>query len=235
MSDHIEDKNWDRVSKLLRDADCVPEAPDCRQTVMAHIASRPGRSPLLWAYGLAAVLIAVVACMGLLPHSTSTPPVSRIASKPAPPAPNIIRQNTPIRQIAKAAPIIRERVTNSPARPTNPVHERTADARPQTIPQTQITAQSPDKPAPAPIDAQTPAPSGDRPVAIAVVTWPSARDEQQDSYSYGYKDSDTATGKTTECRVKRSGNSVEIYMESKPEAKELPVKGSVENETKPSA
>ena len=75
----------------------------------------------------------------------------------------------------------------------------------------------------------------ERPVAIAIVTWPSAKDRQTDSYTYGYKDRDIASGKTTECRVKRSGDSVEIYMESKPAAEQPPVKGSVEHETKPSA
>lgn len=73
-----------------------------------------------------------------------------------------------------------------------------------------------------------------RPVAVAIVTWPSVNNRRADSYSYGYKNRD-ATGQTTECRVKRSGDSVEIYMESKPAVPEPPVKGSLEHETKPSA
>lgn len=74
-----------------------------------------------------------------------------------------------------------------------------------------------------------------RPIAVAIVTWPSANNRSDDSYSYGYRDRNEATGQTTECRVRRSGNSVEIYMESKPEVQQPPVKGSIEHETKPSA
>lgn len=73
------------------------------------------------------------------------------------------------------------------------------------------------------------------PVAVAVVTWPSQDGDAADSYSYGYANRDTATGETTECRVKRAGNSVEIYLESKPGPAEPPVKGSIHHETVPNA
>jgi hypothetical protein len=72
------------------------------------------------------------------------------------------------------------------------------------------------------------------PIALAVVTWPSSN-RPRDAYDYAYTSRDASTGKTTECRVKRTGNSVEIYLESKPATVEPPVKGSVEHENVPSA
>lgn len=70
------------------------------------------------------------------------------------------------------------------------------------------------------------------PLAVAMVTWPSAG-RPADTYDYAYTNRDTTTGHTTECRVKRSGNSVEIYLESKPPAPAPPVKGSLDYDTTP--
>ncbi len=72
------------------------------------------------------------------------------------------------------------------------------------------------------------------PLAVAMVTWPSAG-RHADTYDYAYTNRDTTTGHTTECRVKRSGNSVEIYLESKPPAPAPPVKGSLDYDTTPNA
>ena len=69
-----------------------------------------------------------------------------------------------------------------------------------------------------------------RPVAIAVVTWPSASDQPADNYAYSYTERDPDTGAVTDCSVKRSGNSIDIRMEVKPEKKNPPVRGSVDYE-----
>ncbi len=58
-------------------------------------------------------------------------------------------------------------------------------------------------------------PLAEMPLAVAMVTWPS-NTQPSDSYNYAYTDRDPATGNTTECRVKRSGKSVEIHIESRP-------------------
>lgn len=56
----------------------------------------------------------------------------------------------------------------------------------------------------------------DRPVAIAVVNWSSDAAVAQSNYSYSYKDIDPVTGRVTECKVRRNGDTVNIDLEAKP-------------------
>lgn len=231
MSNHLDGNNWDRLSKALRDADCVPEAPDCRQAVMTRIAPPRGRS-FVWAYGFAAAVVVIGAGMALIPHPAPKSNRAAIAKREAPAPPKVALQATPI-------PTVQEAPSATPVKrtplPVHRVRERTAQIAPRPItPQREVVEHVVVGQTPPPPTVIRLTPDRERPVAIAIVTWPSAKGRQQDSYSYGYKDRNTATGQTTECRVKRSGNSVEIYMESKPEAKEPPVKGSVDYEPKPS-
>ena len=66
------------------------------------------------------------------------------------------------------------------------------------------------------------------------MTWPEAgTDSSSESYSYVERDSET--GETTKGSVKRSGNTVEIYIESTPGGEQPPVKGSIEHESKSNA
>ena len=233
MSNDTDQKRWERISRLIREADNVPSAPDCRDKVMARIASP--RMRLSWAYALAAVLIAVVGCIALLPHPTSNPKAIHVAN----------RQTTTVRQAtkhtSKPTAIIAVAPTTSQAAVKTPTHrayrarkQLTAHIAPRpTVKQSEV-ARVPSAPAPIKATAQQPltaAHPSPPPVAIAIITWPSAKNAAADSYSYAYTDRDTATGKTTECRVKRSGDSVQIYMESKPEEKEAPTKGSIDHET----
>ncbi|MCX6345541.1 MAG: hypothetical protein NT018_10805 [Armatimonadetes bacterium] len=68
----------------------------------------------------------------------------------------------------------------------------------------------------------------ERPVAIAVVHWSTPVEEDPgNSYSYNYTDKDTETGEVTNCSVKRTGDTVEIRLESEPELKDPSKRGSI--------
>ena len=221
--------NEDRISELLREADWVPEAPDCRAKVMERIRV-PERRSFAWAYVCAAVVIAIAGTWALLPRAERQSPVVKVVKKtPAPP--NVI-----VHHIAPPAPekpqATAEKHFATAPRPRR-VHVAWTPPKPSEKAKEVVVI-----PQPKPVVIQTPAPTvptTGRPVAIAIVTWPSQTEQESDTYSYGYTSRDTRTGETTECRVKRSGDSVEIYMESKPEAKQSPVKGSIGYETKPNA
>ncbi len=71
----------------------------------------------------------------------------------------------------------------------------------------------------------------DRPVAIAVVHWSTPVDTPENSYSYNYSDRDTTTGEVTKCSVTRTGDTVEIRLESEPEIKDPSKRGSINYET----
>ena len=73
----------------------------------------------------------------------------------------------------------------------------------------------------------------DRPVALVMVSFPTGRREETESYSYTQRN--TETGEVTKCSVTRSGNSIEIYLESTPGGEAPPVKGSVDYENNTSA
>lgn len=374
--DEAQDQGWQHISELLRKADCVPDAPDCRSAVMAKIA-RPKRTRVFtWAYatGVASLIVAAIIALPFLKDPTR---VDKMASSPAikqaapaetkkpdialfspPPAsktqpktstaPQRSEKRKPV-MMAKAdsseekiiqrgegvtktdTPELRsdyyaadhvDLATANRIKPDQETKSKLATgysyARPNDSnagewhteePSPTATAETGDrglalgvegdKPdrrayadaaaapladgsvdnsyathdyAPAPsvagaltagsIDRSpdrfaarsarpgaktlmsmagvTPAPASGgtatigMPMAIAMVTWPSNA-QPRDSYDYAYTNRDTATGDTTECRVKRSGNSVEIYIETKPAAPEPPVKGSLEHDTTPNA
>jgi len=218
------------LSELLREADCVPDAPDCRSAVMARISTPSRGRPLVWAYACAAVLIAIAGTWALLPHAQRQAPVVEVVRK-APTPPRQIAHVTAQPAIEKPPQAFaEERVATAP-RPRR-AHVAWTPPKPVEQPKEAVVVPQPQPP------VQTPAPTvrtTGPPVAIAIVTWPSLRKQASNTYSYGYTSRDTQTGNTTECLVKRSGNSVEIYMESKPEASEPPVKGSTGYETKPNA
>ena len=215
------------LSELLREADCVPDAPDCRSAVMARISTPSRGRPLAWAYACAAVLIAIAGTWALLPHTQPQAPVVRVVRN-VPTPPRQIAHETVKPAIEKPQVFVEKHVATAP----RPHRAHIAWTPPKQVEQPRKVVVAPEPPV-----LQTPAPAVGtigRPVAIAIVTWPSLRKQASNTYSYGYTSRDTQTGNTTECRVKRSGNSVEIYMESKPEASQPPVKGSLEHETKPS-
>jgi len=221
--------NEDRISELLREADCVPEAPDCRAAVMERIRTPERRRRFVWAYACAAVLAAIAGTWTLVPRAERQSPVVKVAKK-APASPRVAESHIEPPAPIKHLTVVPKHVAAVP----RPRRVHIVHAPPKQTPQPKEGVVTPQQ---NPMSAQTPAPpvtAANRPVAIAIVTWPSQAEQESDTQSYSYTDRDARTGQTTECRVKRSGDSVEIYMESKPEAKQPPVKGSIGYETKPS-
>ena len=348
--DKAQDKDWEQVSELLHRADCVPDAPDCRSAVMAHIAKPKPVLRYRWAYatGFAALVVAAVGITPFLrdsgqrdriaytptaklsaPAPTAKPETKSFALAPkaiqqqgAPRSVKRIKHNKPVMMAIAPPTATRMRTRESGlgaeyyARPERPKFKSTAEGKfdaPVASPgPSSLGDRAMDSPraavaAPArriapggsvgslsmaevspsaaakdegvpnysadngavsksvasataaratasgsyfAFDASEPAPSrpasasrarpaehavAGTPVAVAMVAWPSNDSLPGDSYNYAYTNRDTATGTTTECRVKRSGNSVEIYMESKPAVTEPPVKGNLDHEAVPSA
>ena len=352
--DKAQDKDWERISELLREADCVPDAPDCRASVMARIA-RP--KPVLryrWAYatGFAALVIAAIGIAPFLTNSgqrdrvaysprtkhsapalTAKPetklyalapranqpqqtprsikhlahkePVMMAMAPPSTPTPiarelgvssdNYARSDrsvakvtlsdgfdspakeisrplslgdykidslksaaaTPARRTAVGDPVSTGANANalaldSDAKDTDTVSlsagYEMAVGNAASAPTARATTggnffayreygAAPSRPASVGRAYSAVTASGGTaivgtPIAVAMVTWPS-NGQPRDSYNYAYTNRDTATGNTTECRVKRSGNSVEIYMESKPAITDPPVRGSLDHEAVP--
>jgi hypothetical protein len=218
--------NEDRVSELVREADWVPEAPDCRAAVIERIRA-PERRRYAWAHVCAALAAIAVGTWALLPHAQRHSALVTVVKK-APAQPEAV-----VRNPAPAAPEKPKAIEKHIAKAPRRMHVVYRAAKRVDRPRTAAVV-----PVPRRAVEQAPAPSvaiKDRPVAIAIVTWPSETQRPSDTYSYGYTDRDVRTGQITECRVTRSGDSVEIYMESKPEAKQPPVKGSIGYEPKPSA
>lgn len=218
------------LSELLRESDYVPDAPDCRSEVMARISQRSHGRLLAWAYACAVVVVAIAGILMLLPHAQRQSPVIKVVKNVTPP-PRQVSHHVVKPAIEKPQAVVEKHIATAP----KPHRLHVAWTPPKQITQPNEVVVMPQ---PQPMVVQTPAPqitSENRPVAIAIVTWPSQAEQDSDTQSYSYTSRDTVTGQTTECRVKRSGNSVEIYMESKPEAEEPPVKGSLEHAAKPNA
>lgn len=326
--DERQDKDWERISGLLKETDCVPEAPDCRAAVMARIARpRPVRR-FVWAYGtgFAALLVAAILITPFLrdsgqkdiaayspevKQSTSAPqaePKTALYS-PVPKATSQPQRPHSARRIAKSKPVMMAKA-DGPApealsfekgvvRADAPeLHWHDASDHHAAVSESD-KLDEPDDEAKAELSAgyaHTPSRAADAaiakrvrgsapaapaaaatigdttartelglgmaaaaptesttfyslgrlsdastlggnysvgmPIAVAMVTWPS-NNQPIDSYDYAYTDRNTATGTTTECRVKRSGNSVEIHIESRPAVTDPPVRGSLEHETMP--
>lgn len=242
MSNNLDPKRERRLDELLREAGAVPPSPDCRDAVMARISRRS----MAWAYALAVSLLvfgvagAIVLCR---PHQ---PPVQKIVKKtpeqrPAP----VVKQETAERE----PEAIRHETVSKPAPPkqvVRPVREQQRRPVEKPRPHRRLIAPAPKpdlqvmKPgiAPPPValepEADTPAVApasalDERPVALVVVTWPSSHDTGDVSYSY--KEVDAETGDSTDCSVTRSGDSIDVRMQSTPGGDKPPVKGCVEHES----
>jgi len=220
--------NEDRLSELIRESDHVPESPDCRAAVMERIRTSDHRRSFAWAYALAAILAALATTWAFIPRAQRHNPVVNVVKR-AHSEPKQIAERTPLTPEVHRKPATRQ-LPDAP-KPRRRYFVRLSP-RPTPRPDNAVAVAEPTpdvKKAPVEI-----IPANDRPIAIAIVKWPSKEEQDSDTYSYGYTNRDVRTGQTTECRVKRSGDSVEIYMESKPEANTPPMKGSIGYETKPS-
>lgn len=215
----------DRLRELLQAADCVPDAPDCRRAVMDRIASPAPRFRLAWAYTAMAVLLVGLIMGSVIYFAPSEPAGKPRVVKVTPPA-----SEKPVADKTAVQPMQPEepKASLTPPAPEpvkvaveKPKHGFTHVRRAQ-----QVVEQTPvEKPIPA---APEPAARYDEnaPVALVVVSGPTT----EPSGGYGYTQTDTETGRVTNCSVTRTGNSIEIYLESTPGEDTPPVKGSLDYE-----
>ncbi|MDO8588224.1 MAG: hypothetical protein Q7T82_14445 [Armatimonadota bacterium] len=196
-----------QLCPALQIADRVPAAPDCRTGVMAQVTGAGARPRWSYAWAAAVVIVALVV-LGVVRSipRPSTPPV--VVKKPAPVAPKVERRivvNPPVvRRSPEPMPVVRA-PKKAAVRPV-----RTALKRPRPIQRFVVKPREQSRPAPREV-AALPIESS-RPVSVVVVSWePTAGDD-----SYGYVREDPETGVTTTCQVTRSGNNVNVRMESTP-------------------
>ena len=238
-----------RISQPLCAASSVPAAPDCRSAVMARISRRARMAPAVWAYACAVVLIAALGIVAALMFSPqATRPEKQLAQKVTP---TDVERTRPaaVKQVPKEKapkPVESAERTIQPSESAVPADAPSKKrwAKPEKRVKTwrspapkkredpAVVEQPPvvNEPEPVPVEEYE---QYDRPVALVVVTFPTGRREETESY--GYTQRNTETGEVTKCSVTRSGNSIEIYLESTPGGDQPPVKGSLDYENNASA
>jgi len=224
-----------RLSGTLLDAGRVADTPDCRAAVMAAISREPrlsigtilslSKGPA-WAYACGAVLLAAVIAVGMMAHrprNTVRSPLSVTRTAPQ----TIQKKLFHHEQVVNAPTVNPERKPGRIETARVAVHKtHRHHAAPEHVALIQHPTPKTHHPSPA-TQPRSPEP---RAVAAVYVTWPEGNETADQSYSYMERNAET--GETTTCSVKRSGDKVEIYIESTPGGPELPVKGSIENESK---
>lgn len=216
----------DRLRELLQAADCVPPAPDCRGAVMAGIGEPRTGLRLAWMYACAAVIILAVACGDLLlraPNPTTKQPTIVHRATVPQPAPRK-------KQVAEAPPVEPERIVVR--QQVEPVHHSRFVPQRRTAATHQAKQQTPAHTVPKPpvpdMTAQKPpvVEPEKQPVALVLVTFPSG--ETTSDTSYEYTDRNTETGEVTKCSVTRTGNEIDIHLETTSgDEANPPVKGCV--------
>jgi hypothetical protein len=230
----------DRLRELLQAADRVPPAPDCRDAVMAGIGERRTRLRLAWVYACAALLIFIGIGVGVGLRGPVAPRRHSVVVK----APPVHRPAQVQEQVAEEPPqsptLVAVRQHNEPAQqPDRVVRKKTLVANmrhPKRDGREPEPAPIVPKPSVPDVVVQKPAPAGaqDKPVALVLVTFPSG--ETKPDTSYEYTDRNAETGEVTKCSVTRTGNQIDIHLETTPgEDKDPPVKGCVDYENKSSA
>lgn len=231
-----------RLACLMQDAGWVPASPDCRSAVMERISGRRSRIPA-WAYACAAILLAACALWGarliaVPPASeqrmvrndcaTGTPrqpqtqqPARAESAKPDSSPQPIARESIAQDPAPRRAVGLRNHPTPMPSAPPRPHHSPENSPQPQPV----LVKCPPEQEAlPAEVEAS------DWPVAAVVVNWQPAPEGADQTY--GYVKRNPETGVVTTCSVRRSGDSIEVRLESVPGGGETPpVKGSIDNET----
>lgn len=205
-----------RMLELMREASRVGAFADCRPAVVARISGGRARSRAVWAYACAsAALVGLLVGVCYIQHSRPAPQTARKAADHTVTLPvegpmadlkggSEPSEIVPKREDAGARRIPPKRVERTAANRIRPVKKTTP-----------IQARELPEPEPAAVD--------EGPVAAVAVTWTSSESEPDDSYVSIY--TDTETGERTICRVERSADSVNIYLESKPSGEKSPGEG----------
>jgi len=194
--------------------DYAAAAPDCRSAVMDRIAKPAPRFRPVWAYACAVAALAALIVGGLEMRGPSPQPrrlVSVGTKQHTAPVPRVEIEKQPTTNVRQRVPVRQQRPQG--VRRIRHFHPAPVRERPILV---RVT--------PPPVSEDvTP-----RPIAAVIVT--GVVDERSPDMSYGYRERDAATGVVTECSVNRSGNSIDIRMESTPGGEKPPVKGSIDNE-----
>lgn len=221
------------LASALANAGCVPAAPDCRSAVMARIASSVPIYRRAWVYACAFAVITVgLGVIILSPKPSQRMPLvadNNVIKQTIPNVPHTVRKEVPrvaVTPIHKPNSILVKKTPKLASIPKKAVPRTIKRSKP-------VFVQKPETPVP---EMPKP-PSGRvlRPIAVAEVSWPDPNNQKQDEYSYSYREKDEKTGIVTNCSVKRSGDSLEMYMEAEPTSDQSPRKGSINYETNPNA
>lgn len=258
--------------KLLQCAAPYPEAPDCREAVLARIAGRkrvPWARRFAWAAApLTALIVAAAFILPMRPSQgpepvriaetvwgTKSPPhVSKTdyrsteVGKPLPQKPKVAQPERPAVRKPKAVQPERVRPLRRPVRDIDMIA-----ARPETYGRYKELAVLPDSAETRLVskyfDDSTSdwsdmslgyyfgdydgADSPDVLVAAVSVEW--SAEPRTENLSYQFTEEDAATGTVTTGSVERSGNNIEIIMESTSAESDSPERGELSNEKKPAA
>ena len=205
-----------RILELMREASRVGASADCRSAVMALISGVRARSRAVWAYACAsAVLVGLLVGIFYIQHNRPAPQAARKAADQTVTLP-VQQPRADLKGVSGPSKVAPKR-EDAVARRIPPRHvETTAASRIRHVKKiTPIQARELPEPQPAW--------EKNAPVAAVAVTWTSAGSGPDDSYVSIY--TDTETGERTICRVERSADSVNIYLESKPSGEKSPGEG----------
>lgn len=236
-----------QIQRAIGSAIVVPDSPDCREVVLAGISSRKILPVWGWAGACAAVLAAVVLAWSILGAPDSKPQVrpEQMMAKDTPakraPVEQLIPREAPGEVEGKADAVDSvDDQTTSRATEQKPVAKKIRYYhQPRLKHQAPIDqgiveeiVKGPDTPPSAPDSAENSAAAdAERPVAIAIVEWPSEM-RGDEPLAYSYTQRDPKTGETTNCAVRWSNGSVEIDMETREEdTRPKTIKGSIDDET----
>lgn len=230
-----------RAVELLRCAVAYPEAPDCRAAVRERISRAPARARgtrFAWVYaGAAAALVLAAILPGVLrngpapvkPSATrieSAAPANRaeyVQPKPSAAAPGGVR-------VASAQEPARRLAGNVPSKRNTP----SRIYRPKKFREPPVLARDSRESLKVPTeDAEAAGHSDEEQPVVTVVSVEWSAQPAGSDYSYEFVEEDTAAETATRGLVVRTGDSIEIRMETAPVAAAPPPRGEISHEISP--
>lgn len=197
-----------KALSMLRESDCVPDAPDCRAAVISQI-SRPARRRFVRAYVLAPVAVAVLALAAVVfwptapkssPHPGPLPPGEREVSLHPTPRP-LVEKEVVASSGRKTPARGRVAVVHVPGVSLAVHHMRTR------LVVVQKSVSQPKEVCVATAERVTPVGS----IAISCRVGP---DETSSSCKYSVRN--TETGDSYTCSAERKGNTISLYLVREP-------------------
>ena len=222
------------------------DAPDCSDAMMAGIGGATHRGRPAWAYALGLALVFVIAAVLIgLQRPRVAPPGANVAMGKShqstahrTPAAKDLGKNRLKKHVGES-----DRVANTASErhgrrtawtpPHSARHRPGGLHTPMPLPGDGPKALAAVRGQPEHHDTPTAAnPDQDKQRIMIIVTNDfTSQDDQSDvALDYGYTHTNPKTGEVTNCSVKRSGESVEIYMNVKPGTKKGPGEGRLYHE-----